>query len=67
MLPVVACGLAVADPRAEDLERYSKSLELEKQLRLKAARDAKSLISAQRWEVWCEGADLWLRQLCTPK
>lgn len=61
---VLATALAVADAREGDLERYLASLELERALRVGAAQSAGDDELAARWESWCDGAALWLRELC---
>ncbi len=61
---VLATALAVAAPRPEDLERYLASLELERELRVKAARAAGEDETVEHWERWSVGAARWLKQLC---
>lgn len=63
---VMATALAVADARSDDLERHLASLELERELRVQAARDAKREDVAADWNTWSVGAAEWLRALCAP-
>ncbi len=62
---VLATALAVASPRPDDLARYLESNEIERSLRVEAAEAAGHAEIADRWELWCKGAELWLRELCT--
>ena len=62
---VIAAALAVASPEAGDLERYLASNELERGLRVAAARDADLPDVAELWNEWCDGAAEWLRALCS--
>lgn len=61
---VLATMLAVADPRPEDLDRYVRSIELEREVRVEAAEaDGKpTLVGA--WNDWCRGAVGWVRAEC---
>ena len=61
---VLATALAVADAQASDLEPYLASLEEERALRVRAARDAGESESCERWEAWCDAEASWLRELC---
>ena len=61
---VLATGLAVADAEPGDLDRYLKSLDLEQQVRVAAAREEEEEDLAEQWERWCRGARQWLRNLC---
>lgn len=64
---VMACALAVADPAREDLERYARSLELEREVRLASARAVGSEDAVRLWEEWCVGARAWLDELCAER
>ncbi len=57
---VLATALAIADPRSPDLARYRQGVELERALRVEAAREAGRLETAQDWEEWCDGALAWI-------
>ncbi len=57
-------ALAVADAEPGDLDRYLKSLDLEMQVRVDAAREEEDEELAEQWEQWCRGARQWLRNLC---
>ncbi|MCP3916999.1 MAG: M28 family peptidase [bacterium] len=61
---VFATALAVADAGPEDLERYIAANELERELRVRAARAAGEDENAAAWTAWCDGAEKWLRALC---
>lgn len=61
---VLASMLALADPRAVDLERYSRSLEMERRVRVEAAQAAGDEDLAEIWDWWCQGARTWLRAEC---
>ncbi len=61
---LVSTALAVASAKPEDLDRYLKSLEKERLVRLEAAEDAENVQVADQWEEWCHGAREWLRNLC---
>ena len=61
---ILSTALAVADPRAEDLDRYVKSVEKERILRVAAARDIEDKELEVLWELWCRGAREWLRNHC---
>jgi hypothetical protein len=61
---VLATALAVAAPRPADLERYLTSLELERELRVGAARAAGEERVEEHWNRWSAGAARWLKQLC---
>jgi hypothetical protein len=61
---LLATALAVADPRPVDLERYLMSLQLEEDLRVDAAREAKNDELVRMWQQWCRGAREWLRAQC---
>ncbi len=61
---ILATVLAVADPLPSDLERYLLSLDLEKDVRIEAAREAEDESLEALWKMWCDGARNWLRKLC---
>ncbi len=61
---ILASALAVADPEPGDLERYLKSLDMEREVRLGAAIEAESPELEALWGMWCDGARDWLRKLC---
>lgn len=61
---LLATGLAVANAGASDLDRYVRTLERERQVRIAAAEGAKDRELAQHWEKWCVGTREWLRNLC---
>jgi hypothetical protein len=63
---VLATALAVADARESDLERFARSVELEREVRVRAARKAENDELVAKWESWCDGAQEWLRALCAP-
>lgn len=60
----MATALAVADPKAGDLERYLQSLVLDRRLRVEAALADEEPEVAARWKAWFEGARAWLRAQC---
>jgi len=64
---VMSAALAVADARKRDLARYLASLELEKELRVAAARRADEKALVQQWQGWCRGVERWLRAICSGK
>ena len=61
---ILATALAMADPQPGDLDRYLKSLEKERVLRLDAAEEFQDEDLAILWDDWCEGAREWLRNEC---
>jgi hypothetical protein len=61
---IVCTALAMADPQPGDLDRYLRSLEMERVLRTAAARDADDEELAEQWEHWCYRARQWLRSEC---
>jgi hypothetical protein len=61
---ILATALGVSNARPEDLERYLKSLDLERDLRIEAAREEENLEIEMAWALWCDGARNWLRKLC---
>ena len=61
---LTATALALCDPRPGDLDRYLRTLEKERVLRVRAARDAGEPELAAMWERWCDQARQWLRAEC---
>ncbi len=61
---IVCTALAMADPRPEDLDRYIRSLEMERVLRTGVAREAADEELAKQWDDWCYAARQWLRSEC---
>lgn len=61
---LMATALALADPRAADLERYLLSLNEEENVRVAAATAAGMPELAEQWRQWCDGARQWLRVEC---
>ncbi|MDF1797949.1 MAG: hypothetical protein P1V81_02135 [Planctomycetota bacterium] len=62
---ILATMLAVADPQPQDLDRYVRSAELERALRVahaEAEGDREHVVAA--WESWTRGAVGWLRSEC---
>jgi len=60
----LATGLALADPRPTDLDRYLRSLLAEKHMRMAAAEEAGRPDNAEAWRQWCEGTQAWFRAQC---
>ena len=61
---VVTTALAVADPRPLDLDRYLRTNNEERKLRVQAALDAGDAKLAELWRAWTDGARQWLRIEC---
>jgi len=61
---ILAAALAVADPEAGDLDRYLRSLDMEMDVRIAAAREHEVAGLEAMWRMWCDGARNWLRKLC---
>jgi hypothetical protein len=61
---VLATALAVADPRPADLDRYLRTNNEERKLRVQVALDAGDTALAERWRRWSDGARQWLRVEC---
>jgi hypothetical protein len=61
---IMATALAVADPEPGDLDRYLKTLENEKEIRIAAAQNVEDAGLEALWAMWCTGARNWLRKLC---
>lgn len=56
---ILATALSVADLRESELPRYRACLELDRALRLEAAKKAERFDVAERWATWFEGVDAW--------
>ena len=61
---ILATGLAMADPEPGDLDRYVKSVEHERLVRVAAAQEVENEQLEALWELWCRGAREWLRKHC---
>ncbi len=61
---LLATALAVACPEPTDLDRYLKSLDRERVLRIAAAEEVNDVDLAGMWDEWSLGAREWLRNLC---
>jgi hypothetical protein len=61
---LMATALALADPRPADLDRYLRSLNEERNVRVAAAEGASMPALADQWRAWCDGARQWLRIEC---
>jgi len=61
---ILATALAVADPEPADLDRYVRSVEQERLVRVAAAREVENADHEALWELWCRGAREWLRNEC---
>jgi hypothetical protein len=59
-----SAALAIAEPEPTDLDRYLRTLSLERRMRLYSAREAGDKEIEQAWEDWFLGARDWLRRLC---
>ena len=59
---ILATMLAVASPLAQDLDRYVRSVELERAVRTQAAAGKPHIVES--WEGWCRGVVGWLRAEC---
>lgn len=60
----LSTAMALASPQPQDLNRYLSSLQLEEEIRVRAALQAGDEELAERWESWCAGARDWLRSTC---
>lgn len=58
---VVATALALADPQPGDLDRYLRSNNEERKLRVQAALEAGDEELAERWRQWTDAVRQWLR------
>ncbi|MCC7014707.1 MAG: M28 family peptidase [Planctomycetes bacterium] len=63
-LALSATALALADPKPADLERYLRSLNEERKLRVAAAEAEHEPELAEAWRQWTDGARRWLRVEC---
>jgi hypothetical protein len=61
---LLATAMALADPKPEDLDRYLRTLQKERILRMEAAEEAGEAQLAVRWRDWCDDAREWLRIEC---
>lgn len=61
---LLSTGLAVASAQPGDLDRYLKTLERERLVRVGAADDVNDPEMAELWRQWCESTRGWLRNLC---
>ena len=61
---LLSTGLAVSSPEPGDLDRYIKSLERERLLRIQACEDVEDIDLAEMWDTWSVGTREWLRNLC---
>jgi hypothetical protein len=61
---LLSTALAVASAGPEDLDRYLRSLERERVLRVGTAEELEDPELAALWEDWCLGTREWLRNLC---
>jgi aminopeptidase YwaD len=61
---ILATALCAADPRPADLDRYLRTLEKERLLRVAAAQEAGNEDLAELWREWCAEARQWLRVEC---
>jgi hypothetical protein len=61
---LVSAGMALADPAPGDLDRYLRSLALEQDLRVSAAKAADDEELAEHWRAWLRSSRQWLRTLC---
>jgi aminopeptidase YwaD len=60
----LATAMALADPRPQDLTRYLRSVDHERQARVDAALAAGEDAVAEDWRVWCTGVRQWFRIMC---
>lgn len=60
----LATGLAMADPRPTDLDRYLQSMVFEKRYRMDAANEAGRPAVAEAWRQWSLGTQAWFRAHC---
>lgn len=61
---LMATALALADPRPEDLDRYLRSNNEERKVRVEAALAGQRPDIAELWRQWTDGARHWLRREC---
>ncbi len=60
----LACGMSLADPLADDLDRYLRSLSEETRVRVGAAREVGDSGLIEEWREWHLAAQGWLRFVC---
>lgn len=60
----LATGLAMADPRPTDLDRYLQSMVHEKRMRIEAATMADRPVVVEAWKQWALGTQAWFRAHC---
>lgn len=58
-----SAGMALSDPAPGDLDRYLRSLALEQELRVGAAKTAGDEALAENWRAWLRDSRQWLREL----
>jgi len=63
-IAALSTGLAMADPRPADLDRYLQSMLEEKHLRMEAAQAAGRPVVAEAWRQWSVGTQAWFRAHC---
>lgn len=56
---IAGAGLALADLQASDVARHIASNELERSLRIEAAKADKNKAAAAAWDKWCDGVNEW--------
>ncbi len=61
---LLSTALAVASAEPGDLERYVRTLERERLMRMQAAEEAEDAELAKLWKDWSDAARMWLRELC---
>jgi hypothetical protein len=61
---IMATALAMADPQPADLDRYLRTLDHERSVRVEVAQASGDAELEQMWRDWCEGARHWLRWEC---
>ncbi|MEO0650992.1 MAG: M28 family peptidase [Planctomycetota bacterium] len=61
---ILSTALAVASAKPTDLDRYVRSLDIERRVRVQAAETALDPRIVNAWEEWCFEARAWLRSLC---
>ncbi|MHC4377916.1 MAG: hypothetical protein ACYS26_15060 [Planctomycetota bacterium] len=60
----LASGMALADPLADDLDRYLRSLSEETRVRVSAAKEVGDSALIEEWREWHLAAQGWLRVVC---
>ncbi len=61
---ILSTALALADPKPTDLDRYLRTLDVERDVRVQAAEQAGDPELKERWLFWCKGAREWARIEC---